>query len=325
MKAAIARRFGGPEVLSVEEGLPLPSPRPGQVLLRLRAAALNPLDAAHRSGALRPVTRPPLPFVPGNDAAGEIAALGEGVGGWSVGDRVFCFLDSNPAMADHGFAGTGSCAQYAVTRADTLARIPAALDFQAAAALPLAALTAWRALAVRATLRPGMKVLVNGASGGVGTAAVQVAAALGATVHATCGAASAGLVASLGAARVIDYRKEDFRASGERYDVIYDVAVATSFRACRRALVPGGIFISNLASPLRVLLYPLLGDRPLRRGSAFTWVLPSGADLARVAALVDGGKLRPVVGAIHPLEDIVGAHRRLEAGGTAGKIVISIG
>jgi NADPH:quinone reductase-like Zn-dependent oxidoreductase len=325
MEGVVFRRFGGPEVLEWSDRLPVPRPAANQVLLRVLAAGVNPLDLRKRSGGLRPVYGGRFPQGLGHDVVGEVAALGPAADGFALGERVFGMADAAARPRLHGFAEGAACAAYCLSRADTLARLPAWPAPHELAALPLAALTALQGLR-RAGARAGQRVLVIGATGGVGVYAVQLAAALGLRVAAVCRAEAAGLAAELGAAVSVDYRDPDWLAASGRHDIVFDAATRSSFRACRPWLEPGGVYLGNvitlpaLAGSWQAGLRRRLG---LRR-QTFNWVRSRGDDLAWLAGLVEAGRLRPVVDAVFPLWDIGQAHRRLEAGKVAGKLVLSV-
>ena len=205
MFAMIIEETGGPEVLKYAE-LPTPQPGPGEVLIQVAYAGVNPADWKNRQGFLaqyRPYT---FPYIIGFDAAGVVAALGEGVTQFSVGDRVF-------TPTNHGQGGQGSYAEYVIANTDRVARIPEGLGFDQAAALPVAALTAWQGLFDRGGVRAGQQVMIHGGSGGLGSFAVQFARWAGARVAATCSTPNVEYLRSLGVDRVIDYRREDISAA----------------------------------------------------------------------------------------------------------------
>lgn len=310
MRAVLLTGYGGPEVLRPGR-LPVPAPGPGQVLVRVRAAGVNPADLLVRSGGRRALTRA-RPYVPGSDVAGEVTEVGAGVAGWRPGQRVFALLAR--------FAG-GGYAEYALATPDALAAMPAGLSFDQAAALPRPALTALRALRDLARLRAGQSVVVNGASGAVGSTAVQLARHLGAEVTGVAGPGRLDRVRALGARHVVDYTREDFTRTGHRWDVVLDAAGTRRFRDARRALTPAGAFVTTAARPATLTLDRLTRAWP---GPAARVVLvrPDGTALATLAGLIEGGALtapepRPVA-----LEHAARAHARLE-GGDRGKWVLT--
>ena len=231
MRAVGLRRYGPPEVLEVLE-VERPEPGPDGVLIRVAAAWVNPADCLLRSGGLRFVARQKMPFVPGADVAGVVEAVGPDVTRFGVGDPVYAMLPST--------AGGG----YAVASEGSVAAIPPGLTFGEAASVPLAALTAVQALRNEAGLAVGSRVLVNGASGGVGTFAVQVSRAMGARVTGAASGRNADLVRSLGADEVLDYTRESVTVGEAHYDAVFDAANVLASRKARRVLKPDGVFVT---------------------------------------------------------------------------------
>jgi len=322
MKAILCRGYGPPDVLRLEE-VERPSPGDGEVLIRVRAAALNPLDSHLMHG--RPAVarlffglRRPSDARWGRDVAGVVEALGGNVTRFKAGDAVF-----------------GSCrgafAEFVCASESKLAAKPAGVTFEQAASAPVAAYTALQGLRDRGRLRAGQSVLINGAAGGVGTYAVQIARWLGAETTAVCSAANATLVGSLGAARVVDYAREDFTRSGRRYDLIFDLAGNHGLLACRRALNPGGTYV--LAGMLGgggtagFLTFPLkaLALSPFSSRRMLTFMArASGEDLEVIAGLMASGKVAPVIDSRFTLSGVAEAVRRLETKHARGKIVVDV-
>jgi NADPH:quinone reductase-like Zn-dependent oxidoreductase len=309
MKAVVIRRYGGPEVVELAE-LPALSPAPGEVQIRVRASSVNPIDWKIRSGALRLFVRQPFPMVLGVDLAGEVSALGEGAQRFRVGDPVF-------AMAPHDL---GANAELIALPESLVVAKPTALTMEQAASVPAVALTALQGLRDLGGLQPGQRVLINGASGGVGVYAVQLAKGLGAEVTAVASAANRELVLGLGADRFLDYRKTDFAGAPERYHLIFDCAGKRSFSEAKRALLAPGTFVSTEASPA-LFLRAALSSFSRRRAKALI-VRSNGEDLDLVRELIDSGKVRPVVDRSFPLSDVRAAHAYSEAGHARGKIVL---
>ncbi|MBX9387470.1 NAD(P)-dependent alcohol dehydrogenase [Streptomonospora nanhaiensis] len=320
MRAALYDRYGPPEVLYVGR-VPVPAPGPGEVLVKVRAAGVNGGELTGRAGRLRAVTDKAgggWPKRVGLDFAGEVAALGEGAGGgWRVGDRVWGLVP--PPLS------FGSAAEYVAVPADRLAPAPAGLDLVAAAALPAVGTTVITALRDKARLAAGERLLVRGASGGVGSAAVQLGRAYGAHVTGLAGAANLDLVRELGADEALDHRAV---APGDlgRFDVVLDT-VGTGLSAWRRLLTRRGRMVAvtvdadRLAASLAyIAASAVFGRRRVRffRGD------PGGELLAELTLLVQGGALRPVVDTVFPLADIAKAHASLEAGGVRGKHVVRV-
>jgi NADPH:quinone reductase-like Zn-dependent oxidoreductase len=314
MRAAVIDRYGPPRNLHMGE-VKRPACGAWQALVRVRAAGVNPIDWRIRSGSLRMLLFPRFPLVLGVDIAGEIVEVGATARkeGWRVGDEVFCFLDSK-----HG----GGYAEYALAGADILARKPHNLSFEEAAAVPLAAMTALHALRDVGKAGPGKEVLINGASGGVGTFAVQLGKILGARVTGMCGESHLGFVHDLGADRVINYEREDFTRRQEKYDVVFDVVAKSSFWKCRRILKRRGHYITTVPSARSVMtegLTMLLGRRCHN-----ILTRPDGKDLQYLAGLIEDGRLRPVVQEVYPLEEAATAHRVSEEGHVRGKLVLAV-
>jgi NADPH:quinone reductase-like Zn-dependent oxidoreductase len=311
MKAAVTEAFGGVERVVVREA-PKPAPGPGEVLVRVRAASMNPLDCKLREGKFRLVFRVRPPFVLGFDVAGEVEAVGPEVARLRPGDAVFGELPR-----------PGAHAEYAVAGEDHLLPKPARLSFEEAAAIPAAAMSALQALRDEARLRSGQRVLVNGAGGGIGTFAVQIAKAWGARVTAVASARNQDLLRELGADEPLDYARDDFARRDAAFDVVLDVVPNRSFPECRSALVPGGTYVTTLPGPGPFLwraltALPLFGGRRCRA----LMLRPKRSDLEELARLAEGGSLRPVVGEVFRLDAIREAHVRMESGHARGKIVV---
>jgi len=311
MKAAVAEEFGGIDRVVVRD-VPKPAPGPGEVLVRVRAASMNPLDCKLREGKFRLVFRVRPPFVLGFDVAGEVEAVGPGITRLRPGDAVFGELPR-----------PGAHAEYVVAGEDHLLPKPGRLSFEEAAAIPAAAMSALQALRDEARLRAGQHLLVNGAGGGIGTFAVQIAKAWGARVTAVASARNQDLLREIGADESLDYAKDDFARREAVFDAILDVVPNRSFPECRRALAPGGTYVTTLPGPGPFLwraltALPLLGGRRCR----MLMLRPKRSDLEELARLAEAGTLRPVVGAVFPLDGIREAHARMQSGHARGKIVV---
>ncbi|MEU9798043.1 NADP-dependent oxidoreductase [Streptomyces sp. NPDC051000] len=306
MRAVVVSQWGGPEVL-VEREIERPEPGMGEVLVRVRAAGVNPVDWKTReSGALIPWG--PVPAV-GWDVSGTVEAVGPGVTLYRVGDEVYG-MPRFPQQA-------GAYAEYVTAPARHLARKPASLDHVQAAALPLAALTAWQALVDTAGVSAGQRVLVHAAAGGVGHLAVQIAKARGAYVIGTASAAKHELLRELGADEVIDYRTADFEDVVSDIDVVIDAMGGDHGRRSLKVLKPGGHLVT-LPGPDGV---PADAE-----GVHATWLLvePDLKGLEGIAALVEQGLLKPLVDTVLPLEQAAEAHEIGERGRTTGKIVLTV-
>lgn len=313
MKVIEYDRYGGPEVIELRER-PEPQPAAGEVLVRIHAAALNPKDALVRSGKFKRLAGPAFPKRMGYDLAGEVAALGEGVRGYTLGQPVYGMIQSWRA---------GAFAEYAALPADELAPCPAGLDYAQAAAIPLAAQTALQALHDLAGVRPGDRVAIHGASGGVGTLAVQIAKALGARVSAICGADSAELVRGLGADEVFDYRQTDPARLPGRYQAYFDVFGNQCFGAVKPLLTARGCYVSTVPSARNIRDHLLTRLSPLKRARLVV-VRSKRADLETLARWVAEGRLRPVIAARLPLAETARAHAMIQGKNTHGKIVLDI-
>lgn len=313
MKVIEYDRYGGPEVIVLRE-VPTPEPQRGEVLVRVRAAALNPKDALVRAGKFKRLAGPKFPKRMGYDLAGEVVALGPGVSGFAVGQPVYGMINSWRA---------GAFAEYAALPVDELAPRPAGLDDAQAAALPLAAQTALQALRDLAGVGPGRRIAIHGASGGVGTLAVQIAKALGAEVTALCGAGSAELVRSLGADTVCDYRQTSPSQLPGRYDAFFDVFGNQSFFGVRHLLSARGCYVSTVPNARNVRDHLLTRFSPLRRARLVV-VRSKRADLETLSGWVAEGRLRPLVAARLPLAETARAHAMIQAKNTHGKIVLDI-
>ncbi|MFO7587276.1 MAG: NAD(P)-dependent alcohol dehydrogenase [Gemmatimonadota bacterium] len=318
MKAAVCSGFGDPGVVTVQE-LDRPGPGPGEVLVRVRAAAMNPVDSKIRSGQFRLVFRlihgVAPPFVLGFDFAGEVVETGEGVAGFEPGQRVFGSVRR-----------PGTHAEYAVVPADLTVPLPDGVTMEDAGAAPVGALTALLILEEMLAVGPGQEVLLNGASGGVGSYAVQVAHRAGARVTAVASARNHDLLRELGAAECIDYREEDFAARTSAFDAIVDIVPNRSFPECRGALRPGGTYLTTIPGPgpffwkAVTRLVPVFGGRR----ADFVILKPNRASLSRLAELLGSGAVRSVVGETFHMKRVREAHERMDSGHAAGKIVLSM-
>ena len=319
MKAATRTTYGPPDVLELRE-VERPVPADGEVFVRVRASSVNPADWYILNGPLMARIssglRAPKTNLLGADYAGTVEAAGVGVTPFRVGDEVFG-------------GRTGAFAEYVCVPHDRgIALKPANMSFEEAAALPIAAITALQGLRDKARLRAGQKVLVNGASGGVGTYAVQIAKALGAEVTGVCSTRNVEIARSLGADRVIDYTREDFTVSGEQYDVIFDVAGNRSWSECKRVLEPHGTLVlvgAPKRHPLRHIVGMVLAGRLSRGRKAVFFVAKiTHADLDALRELVESGKVRSVIDRRYELDDIADAYRYLGDGHAQGKVVVTV-
>jgi NADPH:quinone reductase-like Zn-dependent oxidoreductase len=317
MKAIIIDGYGGVDQLHLRE-LPDPRPHADEVLVRVRAAGVNPVDWKIRQGQLRFILRPKFPFVPGGDIAGEVVSTGPEAAPFKTGDPVVGFVDLKRG---------GGYAELAAAKKSAVALKPSSLSFAEAASMPIAACTALQALRDLGKLSKGGRALILGGAGGVGHFAVQIAKALGATISATCGPSNIAFVRSLGADHVIDYSSKDFMAGLARYDVIFDAVGKSSFPLCRPLLAPGGTYVTTLPRPSLFFwngiqsMAGIFGNAKRAKG---VLVRPSGKDLAFLCQLADDGKVRPTVSLIFSLDRASEAHKASEVGHTHGKIVLEV-
>ena len=307
MKAIRTHAKGGAEQL-VYEDAPTPAPGDGQALVRVYAAGITPTELDWNETYKHADGSPRLPSIPGHDVSGTVEALGPGATGASVGDAVYGLID---------FPFDGSCAEYVVAPANELAAKPRTLDHTTAAAVPLSSLTAWQALFTHAKLRPGQRVLVHGAAGGVGAFAVQLAHAAGAHVVTTSSARHFDFLRGLGADEVIDYAAEHFEDKVHDADVVLDTLGGDVQARSWQTLCAGGLLIA-LNAPV-----PNPLPRPDVRGLFFI-VRPDRAGLADIARRIDAGHLRVFVEGVYPLADARQAFERGRSGHARGKLVLRV-
>jgi len=326
MLAVVHDRYGAPEEVLTSRRIDRPKIGAGEVLVRVHAAGLHVGDCFGVRGSpwpLRAVSglRRPRYGVPGRDVAGQVEAVGSRVTRFKLGDEVF---------GSCGWPSAGACAEFAAADEDKLVSKPASLTFEQAAAIPTSALAALHGLRDAGRLQPGQRVLINGASGGVGTFAVQIGKILGAEVTGVCSTANVAMVRSLGADHVIDYTKADFTRAVSRYDLILDNIENRSLSDVRHALTPRGTLVLNsgtgpggmqmLGRYMRpVVLSPFVRHQ-LRRYLSN----PNQADLEVLAALVEEGKLRPIIDRSFPLDQTPAALHHIETGHARGKVVIAV-
>jgi NADPH:quinone reductase-like Zn-dependent oxidoreductase len=321
MKAAVQAAFGSPDVINVED-VPAPVPRDDEVLVRVHASVVGVVDSLARRGSpayarIHFGLRRPRFAVLGCDFAGTVAATGPAVSRFAVGDSVFGTIA--PRFGAH--------AEYVcLSEQAAIAAKPGNMSYAGAAALVDA--TALCFLRDKARLGPGQTIAINGASGAVGTAAVQLAKHFGATVTAVCGGRSADLVRKLGADAVIDYADADFARAGQTYDVIFDVAGKTSFAHCLAALSDTGIYLTTAPSPAIFVQMPWTARFGRKKAAvAFTGLRDAAvkrADLLQIAELTQASALIPVIDATYPLDRIVDAHRHVDAGHKQGSVIVTI-
>ena len=322
MKAIVYYNYGPPDILKYEE-IEKPTAGDDEVLVRVRAASVNPLDWHFMRGTpyfvriMTGLRRPKVPRL-GVDVAGQVEAVGRNVTQFKPSDEVF---------------GTcrGAFAEYACTSESALVMKPDNVTLEQAASVPIAAFTALQGLRDKGQIQPGQRVLINGAAGGVGTFAVQIAKSFGADVTGVCSTRNVDMVRSLGADRVIDYPQEDFTKSGQRYDLIFDSVGNHSLLACRRVLNPKGIYIAVGGPSSRWMIGPLASaitapvlSRFVDRKFVTFLAKGSKEDLTVMHELMEAGKVTPVIDKRYRLSEVPEAIRYLEEGHARGKVVITL-
>jgi len=324
MKAIVCTKYGSPDVLQLQE-VAKPAPQDDEVLIRIYAASVNARDWRFMrakpffirlmpGGFLQPKNK-----ILGADVAGRVEAVGRYVKQFKPGDEVFGYLPSA--------TGRGTFAEYVCANENAIALKPVNLTFEQAAAIPVAALTALQGLRDKGNIQPGQKVLINGASGGVGTFAVQIAKAFGAEVTAVCSTRNLEMVRSIGANHVIDYKKEIFTQNGQQYDLILAVNGYHPISDYLRALSPDGIYVVAGGSMLQLFQAARQGRRTSKIGSQKTYVVPlvqSQKDLVFMKELLESGKVVPVIDGCYPLSKIAEAFQYYEKVHPKGKVVITV-
>lgn len=330
MRAATIHEYGAPDVFRIED-IPAPVPRPRDVLVRVHAAGVNPVDCKMRSGVQRAIVRHEMPAVLGLDVSGVVVEVGARVTRFEPGDEVF----GSPTHARQG-----TYAELVAIDEAELALKPARIDHVEAASLPLVGQTAWQCLVTKARLSAGERVFVQAGAGGVGTFAIQLAKHLGAEVATTCSESNVAFVKELGADVVVDHRRECFEDVLSDFDVVLESMGGDALRRARRVLRTGGrlVYITSglvertssygpylgTALVMKDMLCFGVGSRLAGKRVGFVVRKPDGAQLAEIADLAQSGAIRPIVERTYPLEAIADAHRAQETGRTRGKIVIDL-
>ncbi len=312
MKAVIYTRFGPPEVLQLQE-VPKPAPKANDVLIRIRAATVCKEDPDMRAApGFNGLLKPAHPIL-GQELAGEVEAVGQAVTQFKPGDQVV------------GIDAFGAYAEYkCMPESGALALMPAGLTYAEAASLPNGVLTALPFLRDHGQIRLGQRVLVYGASGSVGTAAVQLAKAFGAEVTGVCGTSNLDLVRSLGASRVVDYTQEDFTCQGSTYDIVFDAVGKLSFSRCRRALTENGVYLTVAPTLDALLSLPWSSQKARFAATGLRPASRKAEDLRFTTGLIESGQIRAVIDRRYPLEQVAEAHRYVEKGHKRGNVVITV-
>jgi NADPH:quinone reductase-like Zn-dependent oxidoreductase len=314
LQAIVYRRYGSPDALALDE-IEQPAPGDDEVLIKVRAASVNRADWHLLTGRpyvvrlMAGLVKPKVPVL-GLDMAGEVERVGKNVRRFRPGDAVFG-------------SSRGAFAEYLCATEAELAPKPAGLSFEEAACVPTAGVTALQGLRNGGRIRAGHKVLINGASGGVGTFAVQIAKAFDAKVTAVCSGTHVDLVRSIGADRLIDYAEEDFTRTGQRYDLIFDTVAKRSFNVCRQALGSRGTYVTTDASPARQLQARWVAVRGGQRMVAL-FATVNRKDLVLLGHWLDAGQIKPLIDRSYRLADVPEALRYIARGHAAGKIVVTI-
>jgi len=308
MKAIRIRRFGGPEVLELED-VPVPQPGRNELLVRIHAASVNPVDYKIRSGMIPGITREMLPLTLGRDLSGTVESSDAGMRAFRQGEAVYAML---------GGIDRGSYAEYVILQVVEAAPKPVRLSHVQAAAVPLAGLTAWQGLFDHGQLKAGQTVLIHGGSGGVGHFATQFAKAKGATVWTTASGRNLDFVLELGADRAIDYQSQRFEEMAKDIDLVLDLVAGETRERSWSVLKRGGILVSALGEPSqeKAKQFGVRGVGYRARANA--------AQLAEIGRLIDEGKVRPVVSEVYPLAEARRVQERLESGHVRGKIVLAV-
>jgi NADPH:quinone reductase-like Zn-dependent oxidoreductase len=312
MKAAIYNRYGGPDVIEIKD-IDTPKPTRDQVLIKIHACSVNPVDWKVVKGNLKMITGYKFPKYIGIEGSGVIEETGENVTGLSKGQRVFAGLDY------HG----GACAEFVCTTADRVMPISNNISFEEACTMAIAGITALQGLRDKGNLKSGMDVLINGASGGVGTYAVQIAKTFGAYVTAVCSEGNSQLVKSLGADEFIDYHKEDFTKSDKQYDIVFDAVGNCNFWQVKRVMKKKAVYV-NISPSFGLFLSSFISRLYPGKKSKAYMIKPIMKDLAEVMNLISSKKIKVIIDRIFPFEETWKAFEYSSSERAKGKLVIRI-
>ncbi|MEC4804211.1 MAG: NAD(P)-dependent alcohol dehydrogenase [Jaaginema sp. PMC 1079.18] len=313
MKAILIDRHGDAEVMQYRD-TEKPSPTANEILVQIYASSVNPVDWKIRQGDLQVITGLSFPRGVGSDFAGIVAEVGAGVTRFRVGDAVYGAV--NPLMGR-------THAEYVAVAESQAALKPSNMSFSEAAAVPIAGVTALQSLRDLGKIQSGQKVLINGASGGVGTYAVQIAKAMDTEVTGVCSADNFELVESLGCDRVLDYNTTDFTQEGIKYDLIFDAVGKRTFWDCQEVLTPNGVYVSTLPSAEDLAAGAVTLVLPGKKAK-LVLAQPNGQNLTELKTLIEVGKIRSIIDSNFPLAETIAAHRRSESHRAKGKVIITV-
>jgi NADPH:quinone reductase-like Zn-dependent oxidoreductase len=332
MKALVLKRYGGLDQVAFAD-IPRPAIKSDEILVRIHAVGLNPIDTMIPKGSFKPILRFELPATLGSDLAGVVAEVGSRVTRFKVGDAIFASIFD---------LGTGALVEFAVVPENAAAPKPANLDFVQAASIPMVGLTSWQALKERAKLKPGQKVFIPAGSGGIGTFAIQLAKHLGAKVGTTTSTSNVELVRSLGADEVIDYKKQEFEEVLRNYDAVLGTVRGDAIEKSLQILKPKSNVVSLVGPPdaafargrgmnfFFTFVFGLLSRKIIRRARkrdveySFLFVHPDGQQLAEIGKLLEAGRIRPVIDKVFPFDQAKEALAYLEKGRAKGKVVVQM-
>lgn len=309
MKKIVYHKYGGPEVLTLTDAT-VPRPASGEVLVKVMAAGVNTVDYKIRQGSLKWLMPGSLPRTPGGEISGIVEQAGPDSKVFKTGDKVFAMLG----------VGNGGYTQYVTVQEKLLCKIPQNIDFEHAAAIPLAGLTALQSLRDKGKISSGMKVLINGASGGVGIYGVQIAKAFNTRVTATCSDKNIDFVRSLGADTVIDYRKDDFTRMNARFDIVFDAVATTNYTQSSGVLSKKGIYVTTVPN-VNVLIHQITNAFRSRKSYGML-AKPGGKDLSVLATMIKEGRVKAVIDKSYSLAQASEAHKYIETGRVRGKLVL---
>lgn len=312
MKAVVIHHYGPPESLKIEE-VAHPTPQANELLIKIHAAAMNPKDALMRKGRMKFLVRGRFPYIPGYDLAGEVVKVGKNVHAFQAGDQVYGMINNHLG---------GAHAAYAAVPAAEIAHKPKNISWEEAAAVPLAALTSLQALVTLSHIQAGDHVCINGASGGVGTFAIQIAKAYRAQVTAVCSYRNVDLVRELGADEVVDYTKEKIEQSGRKFNIFYDAYGNKPPQLAKPILAERAVYVSVLP---RLHLFMRQALTFWAKQKVKVVVVDSNtADLQTLAKLIEAGKVKPIIDSVFPIEEAAEAHKRIETRRAQGKIILTM-